>query len=273
MFRSKRSSLVKRLWKYKLNDEAWSALQDNSQEEASVSMSSPAVSPPPSTSSSSFRPRSIHFWSSSPSSTTLSPSSPPPSDGLDIKSVAHSFFKRLKEDQLENLLRAMESRGGEVTPCVQVSKSELRVSGGLKGQGSAPVMVPPHVLCCRVFRWPGLKNNAELKRLPSCDGGGGGDGIEKDGGGGSRNNMICCNPYHWSIVVKTDERPISADKLIPRLRSSSRRSAKADQFRIINTKSSGLSLPIPNYSDCESALRSAGDPSVAGSCPATDTLA
>ncbi|CAG5116354.1 unnamed protein product [Candidula unifasciata] len=153
MFRSKRSSLVKRLWKYRVNDETKSSSQRDT---------STAPLQPDSTTS-------FH-------------------EDIEFKSVTNSFLKRLKEDQLEALVQAMESRGGEVTPCVPVAKSFLRIGR---------LMVSPYVLCCRVFRWPDLKSDADMKRLPSC--------MRQNE---DKEAVICCNPYHWSLVVKIDEPPV-----------------------------------------------------------------
>ncbi|CAG5116686.1 unnamed protein product [Candidula unifasciata] len=160
MFRSKRNSLVKRLWKYRINDET----RGSSQKEISPS-------------------------SSSSSSSKSLPSS---QEDVELKSVTHSFFKRLKEDQLKILVQAMESKGGEVTPCVPVPKSDLCL-----GRHT----VSPYVLCCRVFRWPDLRSDIEMKRLPSCTR----QNEEKE-------SVVCCNPYHWSLVVKIDEPPIHTRK-------------------------------------------------------------
>ncbi|KAK3748562.1 hypothetical protein RRG08_011644 [Elysia crispata] len=261
MFRSKRSSLVKRLWKYKLNDEARSPLQGVSESEhTTITMSplSPASSSAAAAPAVAPRPRSTHFWSLSSlssssssssaartgSSSSGSPTSPPATtvDDLDIdlKAVTHAFFKRLKEEQLENLLHAMESKGGEVTPCVPVSKTDLRAGGTYKtqqpagpGPGAGPVTVSPHVLCCRVFRWPGLRSDTEMRRLPSC----------RCGGPGHAGSVVCCNPYHWSVVVKIDERPIHVEKLMPKLRSSKRHGkGGGNSARIIDTSPGGVTL-------------------------------
>ena len=139
MFRSKRSSLVKRLWKFRVSDEAGSTSQKGS----------------------SF------------------------GEDQELKSVTQSFFKRLKEDQLETLLQAMESKGGEKTPCIPVSKSDIRL-----GRRT----VSPYILCCRVFRWPDLSKDTDMKRLPCCER----QNEEKEA-------VICCNPYHWSLVVHIGE--------------------------------------------------------------------
>lgn len=148
MFRSKRNSLVKLLWKYKINDETKGSPQKDKPtmaQKAAVSLQ----------------------------------------EELELKSVTHSFLKRLKVEQLEVLVRAMESRGGEVTPCVPVSRSDLWLGKHV---------VSPYVLCCRVFRWPDLRSDVEMKRLPSCT------RLNED-----KEAVVCCNPYHWSVVVKIGE--------------------------------------------------------------------
>ena len=134
MFRSKRSSLVKRLWKLRV-----------SQHES----------------------HGTHEKESS--------------EDLEVKSVAQSMLKRLKESQLEMLLQALESKGGETTECVLLPKGELRLGRR---------MVAPHVLCCQLFRWPGtLKSETQMKRLPCCT------TLATDPA------YVCCNPHHWSLLL------------------------------------------------------------------------
>lgn len=131
MFRSKRHSLVKRLWKHRLiNDETQSATETPEE--------------------------------------------------LELKSVAHTMLKRLKEKQLDILVQSVESKGGENTECVLLPKEHVRV-----GRRS----FSHHNLCCRLWRWPDLSQEAELKRLSCCN-------TVNDPG------YVCCNPYHWSLLLK-----------------------------------------------------------------------
>nr|XP_036229674.1 mothers against decapentaplegic homolog 6 isoform X2 [Bactrocera oleae] len=52
----------------------------------------------------------------------------------------------------------------------------------------------PHVICCRLFLWPNLRDATELKRLPICT--------------TDRHSIyICCNPLHWCRVLETDIAP------------------------------------------------------------------
>ncbi|CAL1537108.1 unnamed protein product [Lymnaea stagnalis] len=180
MFRSKRYSLVKRLWKYKINDET----RSSSQKDTSISSSSSPLSP---------------------------------QEDLELKSVTHSLFKKLKEEQLEILLQAMESHGGEITPCVPLSKSDIRL-----GKHT----FAPYVLCCKVFRWPDLKCDAEMKRLPSCS------RLNED-----KDSVVCCNPFHWSLVVKIDEPPIFPDKhQWPRPPHTQRQDNHADKYQGVSSR-------------------------------------
>jgi hypothetical protein len=131
MFRSRRSSLVKRLWRNRITHDEKGC----------------------------------------------SPEKERPED-LEMKSVAQSMLKRLKERQLDVLVQSVESKGGETTECVLLPKGDLRI-----GRRS----VAPHVLCCRLWRWPDIPGGAELRRLPCC---------------GTINDPLymCCNPYHWSLL-------------------------------------------------------------------------
>lgn len=84
--------------------------------------------------------------------------------------VCDGLLKRLEENQLDMLLKAIEGRGQNVSNCVLVPRShEDR----------------PHVLCCQVWRWPDLSQFTQLRSLPICH-------------SASDPVYICCNPYHWS---------------------------------------------------------------------------
>lgn len=95
----------------------------------------------------------------------------------ECKAVIHSMLKRLKEKNLEILLRSVESKGREETPCVLLPNVELKMG---------KMSTDPHVLCCQIWRWPELTLDTTLRRLPCCE-------TDKDP------LYVCCNPYHWSI--------------------------------------------------------------------------
>ena len=107
--------------------------------------------------------------------------------------AAQSMLKRLKESQLDDLIRTIESKGsGDLRsgPCCLLPRGDVRVVGGRP--------LPPHVLVAQLFRWPDVQHAFELKRLPICDHKciGDGDGDE------SSELYECCNPFHWSRLFK-----------------------------------------------------------------------
>jgi len=141
MFRSKRSSLAKRLWKKRI-----SGIDSNDEE----------------------RRRQLE-----------------PIDRLDsqVETCVQSMLKRLKENQLQSLIRAIDSKGGEVSDCVLVPKVEIRIG--------KRVSIGPHVLCCQVWRWPNIRHSSDIKPLHWCN------------CSTSDPIYVCINPYHWTQVCKT----------------------------------------------------------------------
>ena len=105
----------------------------------------------------------------------------------DFKSAAHSFLKKLKDQQLELLLEAVEGKGTAQTSCVLFPKGEIRL-----GRGRT---VLPHVLCCQLYRWTDIRHDAELKRLQYCCQ----TNKEKDP---DASGTVCCNPYHLSRLCR-----------------------------------------------------------------------
>ena len=90
-------------------------------------------------------------------------------DETEGQTEALRLAKKLKEQQLEMLVAAVESRGGS-SDCVLVEGEAL------------------HLLSCRTWRWPDLDHDRQLKRIPSCS------------------SDDCCNPYHWSRLCLPGER-------------------------------------------------------------------
>uniref|UniRef100_A0A8C5MHX0 Mothers against decapentaplegic homolog n=1 Tax=Leptobrachium leishanense TaxID=445787 RepID=A0A8C5MHX0_9ANUR len=103
--------------------------------------------------------------------------SEPPAVSPELRSAVSGLLKRLKEQPLCSLLEAVESRGAAPGPCVPVTR----------------LGPPPHLLLCRLFRWPELQHPGQLKALSGCQGAGGPD-----------SNTVCCNPYHYSRVCGPD---------------------------------------------------------------------
>lgn len=98
-----------------------------------------------------------------------------------LKPAAHALFKKLKDKELELLLRAVELQGAGESGCVWV-----------EARGSKAGL-PAAVLLCRLYRWPDLRNPHELKRLSCCQSAGG------------EGTVHCCNPHHLSRLTPPGE--------------------------------------------------------------------
>ncbi|XP_064495854.1 mothers against decapentaplegic homolog 7-like [Pseudopipra pipra] len=106
----------------------------------------------------------------------------------ELKALTHAVLKRLKERQLEGLLHAVESRGGARTPCLLLpAKADSRL-----GQHWYPLPV----LLCKVFRWPDLRHCSEVKRLCCCE-----------SYGKAHPDLVCCNPHHLSRLCELESPP------------------------------------------------------------------
>lgn len=92
-----------------------------------------------------------------------------------------SKLKKQPNQQFNKLQLALEKKNRE-TPCVLLPRSQ---------DGRLQVLhkkMLPHVMCCRIFRWPDLQSHQELKSLPNCQ-----HPFQKKEG-----PEICVNPYHYA---------------------------------------------------------------------------
>ncbi|XP_046793341.1 mothers against decapentaplegic homolog 7 isoform X1 [Gallus gallus] len=170
MFRTKRSLLVRRLWRSRA---------PGGGEEETGDGGAPAEP----------RPHSCGGGGRG-----CCPAKPPRGGGRgaaegELKALTHAVLKRCKERQLEGLLRAVESRGAARTPCVLLpARGEARL-------GAQRDALP--ALLCRVFRWPELRHGAPLKRLRGC--------CQADGA--APTELVCCNPHHLSRLCELESPP------------------------------------------------------------------
>ena len=132
MFRSKRSSLAKRLLKKRLTSRP--VIDPNNEDEWRRQLE-------PTTATD--RPLQEDYCQSS-----------------QLESCLQSMLKRLKESQLKSLFRSIDSKGGYVSDCVLFPKDAIKI--GRKA------VVEPHVLCCQVWRWPHVRHKTDIKPLLWC---------------------------------------------------------------------------------------------------------
>lgn len=98
----------------------------------------------------------------------------------ELQVTVHSILKRLKASELESLLCALESRGGDVSKCVFVPSGIDRLN-------------EPQVTLYQIFRQPSIASAKDLKPLAVCS--------HRDG----KRTKICVNPYHYSLLVHLGE--------------------------------------------------------------------
>nr|CAD7462175.1 unnamed protein product [Timema tahoe] len=147
MFRSKRTTLAKRLWKSRVRQEHETQGTTEGQESACYP----------------------HSFETGGGVCCGGGGGASPAEA-----ALKTLLKRLKENQLEMLLAAVESRGADLSACVLLPRD---------------LPPEPHVLCCQIWRWPDVRQHCELKRLPVCR-------ADKDP------VYLCCNPYHWSRLCR-----------------------------------------------------------------------
>ncbi|XP_053951741.1 mothers against decapentaplegic homolog 3 isoform X1 [Anastrepha obliqua] len=98
------------------------------------------------------------------------------------KAVKNLVKKVKKNIQLEELERAISTQNCN-TRCVTVPRSKPGATGENLRKGQ------PHVIYCRVWRWPDLQSQNELKALEHCE-----------YAFHLRKDEICINPYHYKKI-------------------------------------------------------------------------
>uniref|UniRef100_A0A915KM83 Mothers against decapentaplegic homolog n=1 Tax=Romanomermis culicivorax TaxID=13658 RepID=A0A915KM83_ROMCU len=108
--------------------------------------------------------------------------------------AVESLLKKLKEEgqqeyqcQVSNLEQAL-LYPNQASECVTIKRS---LDGRWQINHRKGI---PHVICCRVWRWPDLQNHHELKSAPNCK-----------YPYTNKQDKICVNPYHYCRVQMEDK--------------------------------------------------------------------
>ncbi|KAM4675111.1 mothers against decapentaplegic homolog 5 [Discoglossus pictus] len=122
-----------------------------------------------------------------------------------------ALVKKLKKKTgaMEELEKALSSPGLP-SKCVTIPRS---LDGRLQVSHRKGL---PHVIYCRVWRWPDLQSHHELKALDVCE-----------YPFGSKQKDVCINPYHYKRV----ESPVLPPVLVPRHSEYNPQHSLLDQFR------------------------------------------
>ena len=116
-----------------------------------------------------------------------------------IKAV-NTLVKKLKKQNPKGLeiLERQLSSPGKFEPCVTIPRS---LDGRLQVSHKKGL---PHVICCRVWRFPDLQNHHELRPEPWCK--------HPFRQSDSKQKDVCINPYHYSKISSPGLPPV----LVPR---------------------------------------------------------
>ncbi|XP_043918157.1 mothers against decapentaplegic homolog 1 isoform X1 [Protopterus annectens] len=122
-----------------------------------------------------------------------------------------ALVKKLKKKKgaMEELEKAL-SCPGQPSNCVTIPRS---LDGRLQVSHRKGL---PHVIYCRVWRWPDLQSHHELKPLECCE-----------FPFGSKQKEVCINPYHYKRV----ESPVLPPVLVPRHSEFNPQHSLLAQFR------------------------------------------
>uniref|UniRef100_A0A8C6KF76 Mothers against decapentaplegic homolog n=1 Tax=Nothobranchius furzeri TaxID=105023 RepID=A0A8C6KF76_NOTFU len=107
-----------------------------------------------------------------------------------------ALVKKLKKKKgaMEDLEKAL-SCPGQPSKCVTIPRS---LDGRLQVSHRKGL---PHVIYCRVWRWPDLQSHHELKPLEVCE-----------YPFGSKQKEVCINPYHYKRVESPDVHPVEYEE-------------------------------------------------------------
>jgi len=118
-----------------------------------------------------------------------------PQDEKFAEKAIKSLVKKLKKTSgLDDLRKAITKQSADTT-CVKIPRS---LDGRLQVSHKKSL---PHVLYCRLWRWPDLRNHHELRHVEKCEFA---FQLKRD--------EVCVNPYHYTRV----ETPALPPILVPR---------------------------------------------------------
>nr|XP_022306396.1 mothers against decapentaplegic homolog 3-like isoform X3 [Crassostrea virginica]XP_022306537.1 mothers against decapentaplegic homolog 3-like isoform X3 [Crassostrea virginica] len=144
--------------------------------------------------------------------TTLSPFTPPivktllgwkKGDSSEVdkwsEKAVKSLVKKLKKTGgLDELKKAISTQDTS-TKCITIPSLDFRSLDGRLQVSHRKGL--PHVIYCRLWRWPDLQNHQELRAIESCE-----------WAFHMKREEVCVNPYHYTRI----EPPVLPPVLVPR---------------------------------------------------------
>ncbi|EOB04955.1 Mothers against decapentaplegic-like protein 1, partial [Anas platyrhynchos] len=147
-----------------------------------------------------------------------------------------ALVKKLKKKKgaMEELEKAL-SCPGQPSNCVTIPRS---LDGRLQVSHRKGL---PHVIYCRVWRWPDLQSHHELKPLECCE-----------FPFGSKQKEVCINPYHYKRV-ESPGRDICRNTLQVNCKIKQRVEKTRQLSALSRNRRSGMSVCLSPSADCWTA--------------------
>ncbi|XP_074099963.1 smad on X [Cotesia typhae] len=155
-------------------------------------------------------------------------------DGEDkwSEKAVKSLVKKLKKSTgLEELEKAITTQNCN-TKCITIPRSS---PGGVADNGVQGVRGKglPHVIYCRLWRWPDLQSHHELKATDHCE-----------YSFTQKKDEVCVNPYHYQRI----QTPVLPAILVPRHNLSN------DDSVLYNTSFEELNVSVPENTSFHATL-------------------
>ncbi|XP_034938723.1 mothers against decapentaplegic homolog 3 [Chelonus insularis] len=143
-----------------------------------------------------------------------------------------SLVKKLKKSTgLEELEKAISTQSCN-TKCITIPRPSPGVVNengiqGVRGKGL------PHVVYCRLWRWPDLQSHHELRAIDHCE-----------YAFTQKREEVCVNPYHYQRI----QTPVLPAILVPR------HNLPGDESVLYNTSLEELSVSVPENTNFHATL-------------------
>jgi MAD (mothers against decapentaplegic) family protein 2/3 len=115
--------------------------------------------------------------------------------GKAVKSLVKKLKKTGGLDELKKSISTQDTS----TKCITIPSSDFRSLDGRLQVSHRKGL--PHVIYCRLWRWPDLQNHQELRAIESCE-----------WAFHMKREEVCVNPYHYTRI----EPPVLPPVLVPR---------------------------------------------------------
>ncbi|KYN01651.1 Mothers against decapentaplegic like protein 3 [Cyphomyrmex costatus] len=161
-----------------------------------------------------------------------------------------SLVKKLKKSAgLEELEKAITTQSCN-TKCITIPRPSPGGVGdngvqGVRGKGL------PHVIYCRLWRWPDLQSHHELRAIEHCE-----------YAFTQKRDEVCVNPYHYQRI----QTPVLPAILVPR-----HNLANDENTVLYNTSLEELSVSVPENTSFHATVQGSPHPAPGSMDPPADT--